>query len=126
MLKKKEPAKTEKVDTIIGKGTEFKGNIVSKGALRIDGKAEGEINAGDNLVVGEEGKVHANVKGKSITVAGELHGNVDCSETLEILSTGTLIGDVKVGNLFIDDGATFDGNCEMKQKKEQGTPQKKT
>lgn len=122
MLKKKNTSKNDKVETIIGVGTDFKGNLSSKGIVRVDGKIEGDIATGDNLIVGEQGKVYATIKSKSVTVAGEVNGNIECSESLEILSTGKLYGDAKVANIFIDDGAVFDGNCEMKQKKEQQTP----
>ena len=118
MFKKKNTTPDENVETTIGPGTEFKGNISSKGVVRVDGTIEGEINTGDNLIVGEQGKVYANVQSKNVSVAGEVHGNLECSENLEILGTGKLFGDVKVTNLFIDDGAIFDGNCEMKKQKE--------
>ncbi len=77
------------------------------------------------LIIGEQGRVYANIKSKSVTIAGEVHGNLECSENLEILSTGKLYGDVKVTNLFIDDGAVFDGNCEMKQKQIKDQPKSK-
>ncbi|OWZ83486.1 bactofilin family protein [Natranaerobius trueperi] len=119
MFNKKEKAQQlDKVETIIGNATEFKGNISSEGMVRIDGSVEGEIAIGDSLVIGEQGKVYANIKSKNVTVAGEIHGDVECTESLEILSSGKLYGNIKVTNLFIDDGATFEGNCEMKQSKE--------
>lgn len=112
--KEAEGAFQERVETILGRGTDFRGTLVSSGVVRIDGKLEGEINHNGDLLIGEHAVVVANVKAKQITVAGQIKGNVDCEGRLEIVPTGRLYGDIKVGHLVIADGAVFQGVSVMR------------
>lgn len=105
----------DKVETLLGRGTEFRGNLVSRGVVRLDGIFEGEINHGGSLFIGESAQVTATVKCKHLTVAGHLRGNVDCEGKLEILSSGHLYGDIKMAQLVIADGAIFQGASSMRE-----------
>lgn len=107
---------TDKVDTVIGKGTEIKGTLNGAGVLRIDGNVEGEINIDGDVVIGETGKVMADINARHITVAGETTGNISAEGKLEIISTGKVYGDIDVMHLVINDGAVFEGKCEMNKK----------
>ncbi|MDI3533955.1 MAG: hypothetical protein PWQ82_320 [Thermosediminibacterales bacterium] len=107
---------TDKVDTVIGKGTEIKGTLNGTGVLRIDGKVEGEININGDLVIGETGKVMADINARHVTAAGEITGNISAEGKLEIISTGKVYGDINVMHLVINDGAVFEGKCEMNKK----------
>jgi cytoskeletal protein CcmA (bactofilin family) len=99
--------------TIIGKGTEGTGRLAGKGSIRIDGKYEGEIDTEGDVIIGESGCVIANVKASTLSIAGALQGNVSISGKLEILPTGKLIGDAKIGSLVIEEGAMLRGHCEI-------------
>jgi len=103
----------DKVDTIIGAGTLFVGEIHVKGTLRIDGRVEGKMICSGDIVVGESGVIEAEVRARSIKLAGILKGNTYASGILEIVSTGKLYGDIEVAKLVINDGAVFQGQCKM-------------
>ncbi len=118
MFKKKNDINAEKIDTLIGEGTNFSGNINAKGVVRIDGQIEGSIYTEGDLIIGESGVVNAEAKGKNITIAGKINGNVECSGKLELLPTGKIDGDIEVAELFIDSGATLQGKCNMYQEKD--------
>ncbi|MDR7868760.1 MAG: polymer-forming cytoskeletal protein [Sporomusaceae bacterium] len=111
---KRPPAFSEQIETIIGPATQIKGNISAGGTIRVDGQAEGEINAKGDIIVGETGIVRAQIKGRSATVAGTVHGNVDVTDKLELTSSAKLYGDIKTGVLIIGEGAIFKGACEMR------------
>lgn len=113
--KEAEGALLERVETILGRGTEFRGTLVSSGVVRIDGKLEGEINHSGELFIGETAVVSANVKAKLITIAGQVKGNVDCEGRLELVPSGRLYGDIKVGHLIIAEGAVFQGASVMQK-----------
>lgn len=112
----------DKVDTIIGKGTEFKGTLSSSGVIRVDGRFEGEILHRGDLVVGETGFVTANIKARHVTIAGEVRGNVEAEGKLELITSGRLFGDIKVAALVIGDGAVFRGSSEMRQPEKVAAP----
>jgi cytoskeletal protein CcmA (bactofilin family) len=106
----------DKVNTVIGKDTYFKGNIEGKGLIRIDGGAEGNIvNQGD-LIIGESGKVSVELKAHNVTIAGRFDGSIDAAGKLELKRTAIAHGNFKVKGLHVEDGAVFDGSMEMEKK----------
>lgn len=109
---------SDKVDTLIGKDTSIKGSITAKGIIRVDGRIEGDLTTQGSVIIGESGKVLADIKARSAVVAGYLEGNIEAEERLEIHNTGTLTGNVKTKILAIDDGATFSGNSDMHLKEQ--------
>lgn len=113
MFGKKDAINMEKVDTIIGKDSHFIGNIKGAGTIRVDGKIEGEVECLGDVVVGENGYVSAGLKARNLLVAGIIKGNVSVSGKLEIASSGRIEGDISTCSLIIDDGALFQGTCQM-------------
>lgn len=116
--KKTHEQKTEKVDTIIGNGTNIHGSINADGNLRIDGNVEGDVTIKGDVFVGKTGIVNANVKGNNVTVAGEIHGNIVVEDKLELHSTAKVYGDIEVDKLIINEGAVFKGLSKMVSDKE--------
>ena len=115
---KKELAMSDQMETLIGPTTSIKGSLISSGALRIDGQFEGELATTADIIVGEAGRITANVGAKNAIVAGTVTGNMDIGNKLELMATAKIIGDIKVGSLIIGEGAVFKGNCEMRQPSE--------
>ena len=111
--KKKDEINYDQVDTILGRGTEFKGTISSRGTLRIEGRVEGEISAQGDVIISETGRVTADIRARHVTVAGEVEGELDLEGRLEITSTGKVKGKIRVANLVVSDGGFFLGTCEM-------------
>ncbi|MBC8016178.1 MAG: polymer-forming cytoskeletal protein [Sporomusaceae bacterium] len=107
------------METVIGRDTVIKGNISSKGTIRIDGQFEGDISTTGSIIVGESASITAQVKAINATIAGTVYGNVDVTEKLELLSSARIYGDIKVGALIISEGAILKGSCEMGQSAEQ-------
>lgn len=103
------------IETLIGKETMVKGTISSKGTIRIDGKYEGDISTTGNIIVGDNAIITAQITALNATIAGTVYGNVDISEKLELLPSAKMYGDIKVGVLTINAGATFKGACIMRQ-----------
>ncbi len=116
---------THGIQTLIGRDTEGKGKLQSKGAVRIDGKFEGEIESASEVVVGEKGVLLADVKADLLILGGKLEGNVTIGTKLEILSTGKLFGDVKTKTLIVEEGALLKGQCEMTGGDTSGTKDEK-
>jgi len=103
------------IETLIGKDTMFKGNISSKGTIRIDGQFEGDIGTTGNIMVGDNAIIRAQVTALNATIAGTIYGNVDISEKLELMPSAKMYGDITVGILTVSAGATFKGACTMRQ-----------
>lgn len=112
----------EKVQTVIGEGTEIKGTFQATGVVRIDGMLEGTVIHDGDLIVGPKGKVVANIRSRGLAVAGEVRGNVEALEKLELLAGARLYGDIKCGHLVVHEGAMFHGRSLMANEEQQGTP----
>ena len=110
------PVERKTVDTLIGKGMEFQGNLIGQGSLRVEGKIHGEVTTNGDLYIGETGVVKADIKAHNVIVAGELNGNIECAKRLEVASTGKVYGDVKTTILAVEEGAIIKGNVEMQTK----------
>lgn len=101
------------METIIGEGTEIRGDIQSTGVIRIDGFLEGKLEHHGDLVVGPTGRVRASIISRAMAIAGEVYGNLQVEGKLEILATGKLYGDIRCGNLVIHEGGVFAGHSQM-------------
>lgn len=105
-------------DSIPGKNllsadVEIKGSIKFQNELVIDGKVEGEITSTGVLTVGENAEIRGEIKTKSVTVFGKVHGNITVDERCELKGRAVLQGDLKAARLAIEDGATFVGKSEV-------------
>ena len=98
---------------VLSKDVEIKGSIKFQKELMIDGKVEGEIHSDGVLTIGENADIRGEIKTKSITVFGKVHGNITVGERCELKSRCTLQGDLKAARLVIEEGATFIGKSEV-------------
>lgn len=109
-------APVDKIETVIGPNTNFKGHLVCDGSVRIDGVCEeGTVETVGNIVVGPQAKVAANLIAENVSVSGSVTGSIKVSGRLEILSTGKVWGDVDAGSFLLDDEGYFKGNLSMKE-----------
>lgn len=110
VLGRKKQAPIDKIETVIGLNTNFKGRLVCDGSVRIDGICEeGVIETVGNIVVGPQAKVAANLIADNISVSGAVTGSIKALGRLEILSTGKVWGDVDAGSFLLDNEAHFQG-----------------
>ena len=98
---------------ILSSDVEIKGSLKFQNELTIDGKIEGEITSAGVLTVGENAEIKGEIKTKSVTVLGKVHGNITVEERCELKAHATLFGDLKATRLVIEEGATFVGKSEV-------------
>ena len=98
---------------LLSADVEIKGSIKFQNELIIDGKVEGEITSTGILTVGENAEIRGEIKTKSVTVLGKVHGNITVDERCELKGRAVLQGDLKAARLVIEDGATFVGKSEV-------------
>jgi cytoskeletal protein CcmA (bactofilin family) len=103
---------TEKLESFIGENSQFKGDIDTKGTLRIDGVMEGNVNA-DWVILGEKATLKGDVSARGIIVGGKIEGNLRAKEIVEIKPKGQIFGDIHTSKLTILEGGIFDGRSTM-------------
>ena len=99
---------------IIGKNTTFVGDIKSQGDFRIDGRVEGNIKTSGRVVIGQEGSVDGTIECTNADVEGKFSGNLTVDQLLSLKTTAHISGDVILGKLAVEPGATFNASCTMK------------
>ena len=99
--------------TILGREAKFSGKLTFEGAVRIDGKFEGEIFTDDLLLVGPGAEVKATLNVGSVVINGTVEGDVVAKSSVEIKAPGRLKGNIRTPTLVIEKGVTFDGSCQM-------------
>lgn len=98
---------------LIAGSTVVKGDITTDSDIRIDGKLEGTLVAKGRLIIGPTGDVKGEVKCKSAEIEGSAEGKLTIAELLSLKSTAKYSGEVVTGQLMIEPGAVFTGNCKM-------------
>jgi cytoskeletal protein CcmA (bactofilin family) len=99
----------------IGKSLEIKGEIIGSESLYIDGKVDGEINLpGSRVTVGPEAQVSANISAREVVVLGNVNGNINASDRVDIRSKASLTGYVNAHRINIGDGALLKGDMDIK------------
>jgi cytoskeletal protein CcmA (bactofilin family) len=97
---------------LIDVGSEFKGELVFKGSFRIEGAFQGTIKSDSLLIIGEKGKVEADVNVGQIVINGEIRGNVQAKERVEIHGRGRVYGTIVTPKLVVEEGAFLEANCQ--------------
>ena len=98
----------------IGKSISIKGDLSGNEDLVVEGSVEGRIELPNNqLTIGANGNVKADVSAKSVVVVGKVAGNVTGVERVQIEATGSVQGDVRTPRLVVQEGATLNGSVEM-------------
>jgi cytoskeletal protein CcmA (bactofilin family) len=108
---KKNPA----IRSLIGEGTQVKGDVSFHDGLRVDGEVVGNIGASEEstktmVVISEQGRVIGQVSAGHVIVNGEVIGPVFASELLELQPKARISGDVSYAALEMHQGAQVKGN----------------
>jgi cytoskeletal protein CcmA (bactofilin family) len=98
----------------IGGSLFIKGEVTGSEDLTVEGKVEGKIHLQDhNLSIAQSGRVTADVHAKTVTIHGEVKGNVTADQKIDISETGRVTGDLFAPRVAVSDGAEFRGSVEM-------------
>lgn len=97
----------------LDKGSHFKGELSFEETFRIDGKFEGTIPSGSELILGDTAEVDADIRVERVSINGSLKGTVRASERIEIHPRARVTADIHAPVLKIEEGAYFQGSCDM-------------
>ncbi len=94
----------------------IKGEIFGRDDLFIDGEVQGKIRLEQGkLTIGPNGRVTADVDAKEIVIRGQVKGNLNGRERVQISQSGCATGDVVTQRILIEDGAEMHGRVEIKR-----------
>jgi cytoskeletal protein CcmA (bactofilin family) len=99
---------------VLGKNVTVKGQIFSREDLTIDGEVEGTVECQEHrLTIGPNARVQAGLKAREIVVQGNIQGNIEATDKVDIKKEAKLVGDIKTARITIEDGAYFKGSIDI-------------
>jgi cytoskeletal protein CcmA (bactofilin family) len=127
--KREEPAQDQtpapiqsRVTSILGEGTNWKGEITGKGGIRIEGLFEGEIDLDGLIIVSRTGRVESElIKADTVIIGGSVRSDIEANR-VEIRSTGKVWGDVKTARFTTEEGAYLRGKIQMEEESPENLP----
>lgn len=109
----KSSGKVSDFSTCIAEGSEIEGKFTFTGKVMLNGRLRGEIISNDSLWIGEKGVINASIRAGIVQIAGEVVGDVNASDRVELLNHSRVYGDVNAPIVIIAEGALFEGQCRM-------------
>ena len=101
------------IDSLIGAGTRVEGNVIFKGGLRVDGEVRGNISSESGrdgtLVVSEKASVEGAISVGHVVINGVVIGPIVAAESLELLPSARVTGDVEYHQIEMQQGAVIQG-----------------
>ena len=99
-------------ESLIASDLTIEGKIEGSGHVRIAGKFKGDVKVQGNLTIEQGAKVAGGVAASKVTLAGELDGNIESAQQVELLQSGVINGDLKAGSLTVAAGSRIRGHVE--------------
>lgn len=114
--------KSGELNGFLDRGAVFKGEMEFEDTMRIDGKFNGRITSKNELIVGESAHIEGDIHVGRIAISGTVVGKIVAAQRVEIHRNGKVYSDIDTPALIIEEGAIFQGNCTMADKKANVAP----
>ncbi len=101
------------INSIVGEGTRFRGELDLNGLLRIDGDYSGVIRTPDKVLVGKNGRAECTIYAGEVVIGGVIKGDVYSNEKVIIRSTGMVIGNIYTPRLIVEEGVILNGTYKI-------------
>ncbi len=99
--------------TYVAPGAHIEGSITGDAEVSVDGALSGSVELNGRFIVGRRGQIKADVAAHSVQVSGHVKGDIRASEKIEVLSSGSVEGDLTAPLVSIAEGGICNGRIEM-------------
>jgi len=98
----------------IGASIVIKGDLVSSEDTTLAGRVEGNVECRDHaLVIAAGARVEGNVHARSVSLNGEVTGNVTAEQSIDIGQSGSVTGDIVSPRMSIAEGGSLNGRVTI-------------
>lgn len=102
------------VNSIVGSGTFFKGQIDVSGLLRVDGDFSGSLKTSGRVIIGRTGRADCTIDAATVVIGGVFRGTIYATEKVIALDSAIIIGNVFAPRLIAESGVVIDGSMHIR------------
>ena len=99
--------------SIIASGMKITGDIDTDGVVKIEGRVDGSIRAGRQVLIGRQGEVHGDITTHEAVIGGRVHGSITAVERIEVQGTSTIEGDISTKSIAVVEGGKINGTVRI-------------
>jgi cytoskeletal protein CcmA (bactofilin family) len=99
--------------TVVGRGAQLEGTLVSVESIRIDGQAKGRIAARGDVILSSNSHVEADIQAQNVVSGGTLKGSITARTRTELAQGGRVEGTIRSKVLVVREGALFSGQASI-------------
>lgn len=100
-------------ETLIGQSVIVEGTLKSQGNIIVHGEMNGTLETTQQLTIGADARIHANVSAAHVFVHGRVDGNMHADEMIELSPSARIYGDVESQRITVESGAVLHGHCSI-------------
>lgn len=108
----------DEINAFLGAGTEYRGDLSFKGAVRIDGKFTGTVTSDGTLIVGQDATIEGTITVAALVSSGNIKGEAKMSQQAVFHKTARFDGSLTTPSLSVEEGAQIDGRINMSKEPE--------
>jgi cytoskeletal protein CcmA (bactofilin family) len=101
--------------TVIAKGTVIEGKFICTENVRLDGAIHGEVKVDKRFVMGDTSYVQGNINARDAAIKGKIKGDVLVKEALHLMDTAIIEGNITAKTMVVEEGARYNGSCQIGQ-----------
>lgn len=105
--------RSEGKESLIASDLTIEGKIEGAGHIRIAGRFKGDVHVQGDLTIEVGARVNGGVRARKVVIAGELEGNIEAAQRVELLASGVMIGDLKAETVTVAPGSRMKGQVEF-------------
>ena len=99
--------------SILDPNIEINGDINVSANLIVYGKINGNVISTETINTAKDSIINGNLIAKEAVISGTLKGDLEVSGKVVLTEDSNLLGNLKASIIVIEEGAKFDGMCQM-------------
>lgn len=99
------------INTLVGHGSSFKGDVIVHGFFRVDGDFQGSITTEGRILISPSGRIKGRLTGRDIVVGGVVKGDLYATERITLLASALVVGNLYAPRIRMEQGVMVEGYC---------------
>ncbi len=99
------------INTLIGNGSLVRGDLNINGSVSIDGDLDGNLKTDAAVIVSVNARIKGNIDASSAIIGGIVLGDITAPESVKLLSSSAVIGNIITRKVQMEDKVIFHGHC---------------